>query len=238
MTNIVALYFSKHRDREEHGERDFWREWGPIYVRRLFAGVDRHMPKMTLYRKYLITDTPAVAPPGVITVPLPTDLDTAPGWWMKLGLFAGRFWGKTLYLDLDNVVSGDLGPLLALEPDPLLMLDDRVHPGLPNGAALLCYPERLRFLWDEYLAAPALTRQAFSEWPHASDQAFIAHQIRRTLGHTPPFMQPLLPPGYILNARAELEAGCDWSSCALVYGSYHPKPHESIHPFYDLHWRG
>lgn len=238
MLNIVALYFSQHHNREEHGERDFWRDWGPTYVRRLFAGVDRHMPRLTLYRKYLYTDTPEAAPPGVKVLPIPDVFAGSPGWWKKLAVFSEALVGTTLYLDLDNVVCGDLGPILALTPDPLIMLDDRAYPRLPNGAAMLFDPARMRPWLDSYLLHPEGWHNRFREWPEASDQAYTAHLFRKLhQGAEPPLMQDLVPPGTILNARVELEPRRDWPGCRLVYGSYSPKPHESRHPFYAEHWR-
>jgi hypothetical protein len=63
--------------------------------------------------------------PGVTCVPFNNDL---PIWWSKLGLFRkGYFYGPTLYLDLDVVVTGPITPLLeaaATDKTQLWGIDD------------------------------------------------------------------------------------------------------------------
>jgi hypothetical protein len=162
---------------------------------------------------------------------------------MKLGYFKpGLLSGKTLHLDLDNVVCGNLDALLALEPDPLIMTHDVVYPGLPNAGTLLFYPERLDYLWKEYVKNPRNVQLAYSQWPKASDQAYMAKRVEEQTGQKPPFFQSLLPNGYILNSKVELEAGrYPYDKTSLVNGCWIPKPHEPhndyAQKFYDQHWR-
>lgn len=243
MINVIALLTTKHAadgPQKHHGEQHFWRERGPEYARKLFAGVGRHLP--TPFRPMLITDTPTAVPLGVEYVEFPWELReaNARGWWAKLAMFRpGLTQGnKSLYLDLDNVVGGDLTPLVSLTPDPLIMMDDVVYPGMRNGSTIL-WNESLftRKLYQEYVGLPRAIEAEFSEWPHASDQAFIADRFKRTFREAAPTFQAMLPPGYILNSRKELELGADWSQTALVFGSWNPKPHNSDHPYYARHWR-
>lgn len=240
--NVVALLTTKHQDgkpKREHGEREFWQERGAEYVRKLFSGIGRHMPKA--FSPWLITDTPSALPFGVNFCDFPWELKVANarGWWAKLAIFRpGLFREKTLYLDLDNVIARDLTPLAELEPDPMYMLDDVVHPGLRNASTLLFTPgEFTNKLYMEYIANPRKVEAEFSKWPHASDQAFIAARFKERYGREAPTMQSRLPSGYILNSRAELEQGVDCQKTALVFGSWDPKPHDSTHSFYIEHWR-
>jgi hypothetical protein len=83
---------------------------------------------------------------GIGVASLDSTVD-APGFWAKLNMFRHGD-GKTLYCDLDNVINGPIDELCALEPDPLIMLDDRRVPGLPNGSVILFDAERCRFIWD------------------------------------------------------------------------------------------
>lgn len=235
MITIASMLYTKHAGDTRQGEQEYWRTLGPEYARKLFAGVKKYVPAP--YHCVLFTDAPAELPSGIEQRPFPAEIDTA-GWWRKLAIFQpGALTGKVLYLDLDNVIAGDLSALCALEPNPIMMLDDRVYPGMCNGSTILCYPEKLGFLYDWYAANQAAVRKQFSEWPHASDQAYIAHAMHTTYRDEPiPLMQNMLPPGYILNSRCELEQGADWSNTHLVYGSWEPKPHNSTHPFYRQHW--
>lgn len=237
MLNVVSMLFTTpNPDAREHGERPFWREHGADYVRRFFAGAARHIKEP--YTAFLMTDDPAHCPPGVHPLLLSADPNVTVGWWAKLQLFSPEFnlRGRTLYSDLDNVISGDLSPLLALDPDPLYVLDDRIHPGRVNAAALYCRPNELRFLWEQYALAPSLVRAKYRVWPHASDQAFLWDECEKR--HIAlPRLQDELPEGFILNSRAELEQGAAWDKTAFVYGSWDPKPHMSQHPFYAEHWR-
>lgn len=247
MLNIVTLYFTKPRAGDHtEGRRDFWKEMGPTYLRRLYLGCARHLKQPHTF--HTITDSPEAVfgalkdyanVGGAPYLHQVGDAEDVPGWWMKLKLFdpSVGLKGKTLYLDLDNVIAGDLTPLLALaDPDEIVMADDVVHPRLPNGGMLLCYPERWRELWTDYAAAPQRTRARFATWPHASDQAYIAAAVRERRGFEPLLAQEHLPAGFILNARAELEQGAEWAQTRLVIGSWDPKPHASAHPFYAMHW--
>ena len=144
--------------------------------------------------------------------------------------------GPTLYSDLDNVIAAPLDCLLSIPRHPIVMLDDRREEGMPNGGFMLFEPSLMPDLWSEYADNPLAVESEFSVWPHAADQAFIADRVRKA-GGTVRLAQRFLGPGRILNARSELHAGVDWSNAMLVYGSWHPKPHESTHPFYAEHWR-
>jgi hypothetical protein len=232
VVNIVTLLKTQHGKRPDttHGEQSFWVERGAEYAEKFFAGVRRWLDEPA--QLWFLTDTPEATPAGVVPIALPAR--AGPGWWAKLEMFEPTCFGhKTLYSDLDNVVCGPLAPILALEPDPIIMADDIIHPSMPNGSVFLCYPERLEHLWAEYHAQPDAMRLAYQEWPKAADQAYIADRVPQPIA----LFQQLLPPGTMLNARAELENGAGYSGTSLVFGSWHPKPHESSHPFYVQHWR-
>jgi hypothetical protein len=231
---VVLLWKRQTKRREAQGEAPFWAEWGPTYLQRMVRNVRRHLPADT--RIVVMTDTPADVPAGCDVSELTED---HPGWWSKLWQFRRDVTcGRCLYLDLDNVVAGPLTRLLALQPDPMIVPDDRQMPGLPNGGAMLYFAERVRHLWDDYAADPAGWQRRFHEsrWPHASDQAYIASRLLEREGRYMPFFQDLLGDGYVLNSRVELEDGAPWDKCELAVGCWIPKPHQSSHPFYLKHW--
>lgn len=76
-------------------------------VNRLYDGVLRHMPAGEQWRFLVYSD--------VATERCSTWIKTTPdGWWAKMALFdpSTRGGPPTLYLDLDTVVVGSLGPLV------------------------------------------------------------------------------------------------------------------------------
>src|SRR4051812_43502179 len=135
LTVITLLKLKPSPNGEQHGERPFWREHGEAYLARWLSSVKRYIP--TPFRPIVMTDVSETMrfSGDIYVVPLDKTVD-APGFWAKLSMFKhGQ--GKTLYMDLDNVINGPLDELVALEPDPLIMLDDRRVPGLPNGSMIL-----------------------------------------------------------------------------------------------------
>ena len=76
--------------------------YGPGWVRRLAAGLRRHLPRP--YRLVCLTDVPdAVAD---VAEPIPFRYDW-PGWWSKLELFREDVSvGRMIYFDLDTVITG------------------------------------------------------------------------------------------------------------------------------------
>jgi hypothetical protein len=249
MLNIIAVYKRPVTGRD--GERKFWGTYGKEYVQKLYNGLVRHVREP--WALTLLTDTPAFRPEchncqrQTRVVPL---IGPGAGWWAKLEMFRPDvMMERNLYLDLDNVVGGDLSPITSLpfvletddpkigEVVPIWMLDDLVSNRFANGSTILfTQHDALAALWDEYLRNPKGVEKEFSEWPNASDQAYIANRVRRAGFHIP-YMQDYLPKGMILNSRVELEKGADWSNTALVYGSWDPKPHQSSHPYYARNWR-
>lgn len=238
MLNVVAVLRTQFTPGVNacDGEKPMYVEHGAEYARKLFSGVRRHLS--TPFVPYLITDAPDMAPDWVYTLPLGAPADVLPGWWAKVALFTPwMLRGKTLYLDLDNVPCASLDALVALEPDPLIMIDDQVHSGMANGSTMLCYPERLQALWHEYMQYPEEIRKEFSHWPNAADQAFIASRVRRSTAKPVLLADTLLPPGYFANSRLHVEQDKDLSAAHLIIGSWDPKPHMSTKEFYRVHWK-
>lgn len=224
MLTVLTLWKPPRAQFAEQGERAFWawEQEGQRYIERWEAGVARYVPEPFRLMRLSGTD--------------------APGWWDKVHMFRPEIaFGRCLWLDLDNVISGSLEALVNLPLDddtPMIMADDRAFPGLANGSVMLFDADRLRYLWEEYAESPLAIEAEFSErdrWPYASDQAFVADRIRAR-GRRIPYFQDLLPPAYLLMA-SELEAGAAWSETHLVCGQGLPKPHQSTHPFYAAHWR-
>jgi hypothetical protein len=172
--------------------------------------------------------------------PLDRTVD-APGFWAKLEMFRHGD-GKTLYCDLDNVINGPLDELCALEPEPLIMLDDRRVPGLPNGSMILFDADRCRDIWTNYAWQPRTIERSTSRparttgTPTTRRSSPIACATRSATGGPRSFQQ-LLPDGYILNARSELPNAPDWRRARVIFGGggdREGKPHTATHPGFAL----
>lgn len=100
------------------------------YVVRLQRMVAQHLPRP--HRFVVLTDQPLVVR-SAETLIVPTPEPGVFAWWAKLHLFSRAFdvlagdGARVLYLDLDVVITGDLGPLLDF-PAPFALIPD----GAPN----------------------------------------------------------------------------------------------------------
>jgi hypothetical protein len=93
--------------------------------------------------------------PGVDRFPLQFSW---PGWWAKMELFNPRVRGDLLYLDLDTVVTGDLGDIASV--GRLTILRDFYRDGKRKpeglGSGLMYLPEADRAeIWDKWIQSPA-----------------------------------------------------------------------------------
>jgi hypothetical protein len=235
LTVLTLLKVGKSPNGHLHGERDFWREMGDVYLAAWLENVRKYVPEPK--RVIVMTDEPmrVADTHRVGTVALDREVN-APGFWAKLEMFR-RGVGKTLYMDLDNVITGPLDALCDLTPDPLIMLDDRRVPRLPNGSTILFDAERCRDIWRRYVLYKDHHERRFvargDDYSMAYDQAFIAANF---VGG-PPLFQDLLPKDYCLNAVAELPHAEDWRDSRLIFGGgASGKPHRMNHPAIAEHW--
>lgn len=240
ITVLTLLKTKPSPNGEKHGERPFWREFGQRYLDMWLANVKRFVPQP--HQIAVMTDDERLLKiqidrDGVEYWPIGFSVD-APGFWSKLHMFHYGI-GKTLYCDLDNIIAAPIDALVALDPDPLIMLDDRRVPGLPNGSLVLFEAERCRGIWRTYAEHPRETEHAYAgpkgeDYWHAYDQAFIADWYREFSGREPELFQDLLPNGYILNARTELDTEA-WKQARVIFGGgAEGKPHVSKHPGFHL----
>jgi hypothetical protein len=235
LTVLTLLKVKPSPNGEQHGERPFWREFGPQYLNVWLANARKYIPQP--HQIVVMTDSPKLVSVGHgIGVALLDSTIDAPGFWAKLNMFRVGH-GKCLYLDLDNVVCGPLDELCALEPDPLIMLDDRRVPRLPNGSAILFDAERCRIMWDAYVADQCGAHETFvasgNDYSRAYDQAFIS-EVAQAIGWGVPLFQDLLPRDYALNAYSELPHAENWQDTRLIFGCGAAKPHTSTHPAFAL----
>jgi hypothetical protein len=239
LTVLTLLKVKPSPNGEQHGERAFWREFGPQYLNIWLANARKYIPQP--HQIVVMTDSPKLVSVGNgIGVALLDSTIDAPGFWAKLNMFRVGH-GKCLYLDLDNVVCGPLDELCALEPDPLIMLDDRRVPRLPNGSAILFNADECRHIWSSYAQDPRSFEAIYvargEDYSTAYDQAWIAQCCRDDTFEPVPFFQDLLPHDYCLNAVSELPHAEDWRDSRLIFGGgAKGKPHIMTHPAIAEHW--
>lgn len=155
-------------------------EYGPRHVRALADQVAHFMPGT---RFACLSDQEV---PGVECLPLQF---MWPGWWSKVELF-DHFKGRTLYLDLDTVVLGDLAPLvdgkfrMCLHPKAISHTDPRrvwLSPIMSWDGDYSQIP----FAFEQMGARVMATYTTAEQW---GDQAFIAERatLLGSVGDFPP----------------------------------------------------
>lgn len=78
------------------------------YVNRMLSMLKRHLHEP--FDMFCLTEDGAGLDPDIRVIAPPFDV---PGWWNKIFLFSPVVpEGETLYLDIDQILSGDIGPLL------------------------------------------------------------------------------------------------------------------------------
>lgn len=127
---------------------------GVEYVNKLYAGVKRHI-RRTTWEFVCFTENPAGIRPEVQCEPLPNNLK---GTWPKIGLFrrdlSGIHTTRLFYLDLANVIVGDLDEVFDMDVDFAIAKNypPEVRPGdndYASNAMLLRVGSRPK-VWESY----------------------------------------------------------------------------------------
>ena len=104
-------------------------------------------------------------------------ISNLPGWWSKIELFRPNlFPNKTLYLDLDMVIVGNIDEF-AEHPHKFTMLRDVNNPTKGIGSAIIAWEGDYSFIYNNFMKDPKRYIQEGSinnkNW---GDQGFIASQ--------------------------------------------------------------
>jgi len=201
--------------------------YGPEYVNVLRSMVGRHLARP--HRFVCLTDDPTGLDPGVEALPLP-EMDVparkAHQPWRKIGLMApaiGDLAGDALFIDLDVVVAGDVGPFFDM-PGRFLIIENWTQKGMGVGNSSVfrfrvgAHPEIYREFLErpEAIVAEFPNEQTFISrrageigfWPADWVRSFKRHCLR-------PFpLNLLLPPRLPADAR-------------IVAFHGNPKPHHA-----------
>ncbi len=151
--------------------------YGPDYVNRLHGMVRRHLHMP--FRFVCFTDDPsgvdsAVECQPIPPIEIPEYYQVSP--WRKLTLFTrdlGGLTGKTLFLDLDVVITDSIDPLLQFS-EKMCMPENwtQCGAGIGNSSVLVFTINAFNFVLDRYNATK---ETLFREYPN--EQSFLSRTV-------------------------------------------------------------
>jgi hypothetical protein len=154
--------------------------YGPHYVNRLYAMTARHMDRP--FRFVCLTDDASGLRPEVEAFPIP-EMRIDPPYenlpWRKLALYApqvGDLTGTTLFLDLDVVIVGPMGPFFD-HPGEYCIIHNWTHPkDIVGNSSVFRYEIGAHVdLLDRFHA------ESTERWvrEYRNEQRFLSHQLGR-----------------------------------------------------------
>jgi hypothetical protein len=167
-------------------------KWGTLYpafyVNRLYAGVKKHLKRP--FRFICVTENPEGLHAGVEAMPfnvpkgMPERLRM--GFWTKLAVTAddfGNYRGPTLFLDIDQVITGSLDDFFDYKPGRNCIIHNwlswhktlfRPAPNIGNSSVFRFEAGKSQYIFDKFER----------EWPNALDrtrfrteQAFLTYAM-------------------------------------------------------------
>lgn len=183
------------------------------YVQKLYRMVARHMSLPFLFLAF--TDVTNPAPhPGVLWIQLKTP---RPRWWSKLEVFRiCTGYVRTIYLDLDTVIAGDLAPLAEedLGPSGIAMLRGFKRPQR-RASGVMAWSGNFRWLLDGVEDAP--------EYPEGWEQEYIIRRLREQ-EIEPAVVQDFLP---VVSYKHDCRGNRKPPDAPIVCFHGLPRPHEA-----------
>jgi hypothetical protein len=166
------------------------------YVTKLRNMVDRHMPYT--YTMTCLTDQPDRCS-DVAFVDISASGLT--GWWGKMMLFEPQWRqnAKVIYLDLDTIIVGDLGPLTSVSGEFAIcenftrLITNPAYPCKYNSSVMVIGRGMGSFVWNGFSRRRELLMMTHARY---GDQACIEE-----LYPSAPFLQRLVPKGFFVNYR-------------------------------------
>ena len=204
-------------------------KYGPEYVNRLRRAVALHGLERLPFA--CLTDDPAGVDPPARCLALPPCIE---GWWNKLYVFAWDRHGvedDLLYLDLDTVVVGDLGPFAERRSDPTFVdglfpgagarVGRRYGPGSVDSSAMFIPRGWGAGIWRQF-------RRRSDYWMHQDPERRHGDQwfISRYLDKQPEKFQGLWPSSVVSYRWTCVSAGGPPPEARLVSFHGRPSPHE------------
>jgi hypothetical protein len=191
-------------------------DYGPEQVMALGRAIVRHSDKLAMH---CLTDVDNANWPFYS---LRLQHDWA-GWWSKIELFREFRAGTTLYLDLDNIIIGDISDLVAIRPaeGEFYGMHDWHIPDIFNSSVMM-WSGDWSWLYERFAADPAGWAAKYAELPKVGDQAFIQDALAER-GITPKVLRDHLPEGFFCPSRRLFQPGPDDERARMVAWVGKPK---------------
>lgn len=207
------------------------------YVNRMLSMLTRHLAEP--FDLYCITEDAAGLDPEIKVLAPPFDV---PGWWNKIFLFSPVMpKGETLYLDIDQILTGDIAPLLdacrksrarlAAYRDPLRWMGSQV-----NSSWLYFRAPELSFIYDAFLRdLPGVFDLEGGDqlyiWQQMKDIYFVDEAVPRAVKSFR--FEVCANDGQALNVPSAIDP-----DVRIINFHGRPKPHELPQvPWVQQHWR-
>ena len=181
-------------------------EYSPDWVGKLARSVKRHL--QVPHRFACLSD-----------VEVPCERiemqENWPGWWSKIELFRpGVIEGPTLYIDLDNVIVGDI-TILSNLPYEFAMTRNLNHPGNASSTVMWWKERADSRIYDTFKeqSADIMREYAFHGDTHMGDQGFIWDMMDRKV----PFLSDFAP-GLIRSYRNHCTMGIPKGCSIIAFG--------------------
>lgn len=138
-----------------------------------------------------------------------------PGWWSKIELFSpGLFTGRVLYLDLDVLVTGELGPLV--DGSGLIAMQDTRFPGI--NSSVMAWDAGDTEFYDRF--TPDTMRRL------RSDQDWL-NEVRPAIA--------TFAPGLVVSYKDECRGDLP-ENARIVVCHGRPKPPDIKEPWFRSRW--
>ena len=168
-------------------------KWGTrypaFYVNRLYAGVKRNLKRP--FRFVCFTNESAELVPGVEVQPIPPPPAGLgerkwPTVYTKLALFkdgCGDLTGPTLFLDIDQVIVGDMDRFFDYKPGEFCIIHNwierrkllfRRRPKIGNSSCFRFEAGKMNRVWETFAADLDF---AYDQRRFATEQAFMTHAV-------------------------------------------------------------
>lgn len=215
-------------------------KYGREYVERLRQGVHKNLREQ--HKFVVLTDNPRLFYP---TETIDVSGTNLPGWWSKMLLFntAVRETHPTIFIDLDNVIVGNLAPLAEIaKTHPFTMCENFTQIEQRTRGGMVSWPCRysstvmtfgpgfnLDDIWTEFWDKHNAYMQEFAR---TGDQKVVEHLLG---SREVPYLQNLLPEGFFVHYRHMREQQPEAAAIAVFGGS--KKPHNSNVPWVKEKWK-
>lgn len=198
----------------------WWGDLYPVhYVENLRDMISRHLT--VPYEMFCITDR-LVTPEGITHMPC----QSQEGWWQKINLFKpGLFEGRTLYFDLDVVITNSLDPIAKSEGD-LVMIENfgpnKGHAAFNSSCMLWTPSEKIEKIYNSY-------EDSISTILHG-DQCWIW----RAFGNDILAFRKDLLDSYKYTKLGQWKRSSPDTAVWIFHGN--PKPHQASESWVREHW--